>query len=262
MGTSLSGEKNGKPVTVLVLNCSAGFFKDPSQNIRKGESLIADGYTFRSRTKGQIPKETSSLMGDGTCVHPTEIMSNLILRNMDRGLDAPFAMEAAMEEFPKECVKLLLSVERPGRIAYSRFNMPMNLGFADHGCYMASAALCFPDDASDPLPAGSVGYVYPDHYESYPYKKLPATVAPITARIRKEGYDVVIDALRKGNQTLPMLAEAVAPLFDPADCVQKAMLVYDIFYILHREGKLTLEIKRVLGVLPGQTAPQFRMGLK
>lgn len=262
-GHPFVGEKNGLPVTAYVLNGSRGFFSDTARNVPLAESLIADGYTFRTRTFGPIEKETTPLLSDGTCVHPTEIMSNLILRNMDKGMETAVSMERAMMEFPLECVGLLLSLQKPDCISYSRFNMPMNLGFAEHGCYMASAALCFPADAGDPLPlpAGSVGYVYKDHYEAYPYKKLPASLAPITARVRKEGYDTVVAALEEGNQTVPLLAKMVAPLFDKADCVQKAMLVYDILYILDREGRLNIERVTRPGLSEGLTAPEFRLSL-
>ena len=262
-GHPFVGMKDGAPVTAYLLNGSRGFFASVPRNVLMAESLISDGYSFRTRTVGEITKEHTPLLSDGTCVHTSEIMSNLILRNIDRGMAEPFAMEAAMMDFPLECVGLLLSVAHGDRIAYSRFNMPMNLGFADHGCYMASAALCFPEDAAYPLPvpAGSVGYVYKDHYESYPYKKLPATLAPITARVRKEGYDAVVAALQEGKQTVPALAKLVAPLFDAADCVQKAMLVYDILYILHREGRLKIETVTVPGDTEDLTAPRFDLSL-
>jgi len=263
-GHPFLGEKNGVPVTAYVLNGSRSFFSSVPRNVPRAESLIKDGYTFRTRTVGGIAGEHTPLLEDGTCVHTSEIMSNLILRNLDRGMEPAFAMEAAMDEFPLECVGLLLSVAHPDRISYSRFNMPMNLGFAEHGCYMASAALCFPEDAGYPLPvpAGSVGYVYRDHYESYPYKKLPASLAPITARVRKEGYDAVVAALKDGNQTVPLLAKLVAPIFDEADCVQKAMLVYDILYILHREGRLKYDTVPVPWGSFGFSYPQFRFRLE
>lgn len=263
-GHPMLGEKNGQPVIALVLNGSRSYFADRNLNVPMAESLIRDGYTFRTRTVGEIPKETTPLLADGTCVHITEIMTNVILRNMDRGMAPSAAMEAAMGDFPLECVKLLLTADREDRIAYSRFNMPMNLGYADHGCYMASAALCFPEDASYPLPvpAGSHGYVYADHYESYPYKSMPAVLAPITARTRKEGYDIVVRALEEGNQTVPMLAKAVTEAFEPADCIQRAMLVYDVLYLLQKEGRLTVTTKPLPGVRPDLTAPEFRLGLK
>ncbi len=262
-GHPFVGERNGEIVTAYTLNGSAGCFKDNSLNVKIAEMLLEKGYHFRSRTFEKLQKETVPPLFDGSAVHASEIMSNLILHKLNQGMETAAAMEEAMCEYPKEVVGLLLTVEHPDRIAFSRFNMPMNVGFAEHGAYLASAALCFPEDAGYPLPipAGSVGYVYKDHYEARPYKKLPGTIAPITARVRKEGYDTVVAALQEGNQTVPMLAKAVGPLYDPADCVQKAMLVYDILYSLQRDGKLKIDTVRIPGVTPDLTAPEFRLSL-
>lgn len=262
-GHPFLGEKNGQPVIAMVLNGSRGYFSDLALNIPTAETLIGEGYTFRTRTAGAVHKEFAPLLSDGTCVHTSEIVCNLILRNLDRGLAPASAMARTMQEFPAECVQLLLTEDRDDRIAYSRFNMPMHLGFADHGCYMASAPMCFPEDAGEPLPvpAGSSGYVYGDHYESYPYKTLPSSLASITARVRKDGYDTVCRELAEWK-TVPDLAKAVASVFDPAACVQKAMLVYDILYSLQKEGCLEIKTEQVPGVTSGLTAPEFHMKLK
>ena len=263
-GHPFLGERDGVPVTAFVLNGTSGIFRNDERHIATVEKLASAGYHFRTRTAAELVKEKAPLQPDGTRVHPSEVMSNLILYHMDRGMEPALAMETAMAEYPKEAVELLLSVAHPDRITYCRFNFPMNVGFAPHGAYLASAALAFPDDAREPLPLpmGSSGTVWKDRYEAIPYRALPATPALIDTRVRQEGYQIVCAALREGKHTFPELCKKIEPVFAPADCVQRAMLTYEILTTLYKDGRLQWDTERVPGVLPDRTAPVFRLFLR
>ena len=132
-----------------VANGSAGVFGSMiGRSIQKAEQLIAEGYVMRSRDRFETDYPTLS---DGTCVHMSDLMCASIQKNIDGGMTPPSAMEEAFCELPGEIVGLLLHRATPEEIHWSRINMPMFLGFASHGAYLATSALAFPDDAGEEI---------------------------------------------------------------------------------------------------------------
>lgn len=257
------GVRDGQIKTAYVANGSVGFFANQASAFNGlADQLVNEGYQLFSRIV--IDGAHYQKLLDGTSVHMSDVMCQLIMRNLENGEQAPFAMEKAFCEMPSEIVGLLLHLEDPDVITWSRINMPMSVGFCSHGAYLATTAIAFPEDAGEPqlLPVCSSGQIYRDHYTVFPYQEKPAKVAVIDARVRQEAYEKVCMELREGKQKCSYLCKAIAPLFEPADCVPDAPLVYDILDSLMRQGRLQVEHCQVPGVFEGMKAPEFRMYLK
>ena len=257
------GLRNNSAHIAYVANGSLGCFAE-----RLGEfsdltlRLSEAGYTFPSRTFGVETKRYPTL-ADGSAVHMSDTMCQLILRNIEDGMDSASAMESAFFEMPSEIVGLLLSLNELDSIAYSRINMPMFLAFAEHGAYLASTPLAFPEDAGDPmlLPAGSSGRVFADRFESVKYKKCAASIAPIDAALICKAYAKVREVLSTAEKTFSELCREVAPLFPKADCKPTAALTYQILYALMRENALIITEKRVGGAREDLDAPKLYLSL-
>lgn len=240
-----------------VANGSAGCF----ENMKKERNdltwqLLQEGYSMRSREPVQIGGYP--VLPDGTGVHMSDTMCQLISRYIDHGAAMDDAMAAAFQHMPSEIVGLLLSLTDPDGIAWARINMPMMLGFCDHGAYLASSAMGIPADSREPipLPPSAAGMVYRDHYTMKPFQAPPARVAPVTARLTKQAYDRICQALAEGPKTIGPLQTAIKPLFDEADCVPKTLVVYQVLCALEQEGRLKREQRRVPGAREDLDAPQ------
>jgi len=256
------GEKNGEPVIAYVANGAKGYFAPRAAEFNLlAERLLAKGFTMHSRAK--MAENKYHNFSDGTSVHMSDVMCQLIHRNILRGDDEVKAMTEAFCEMPGEIVGLLLSLATPDKIFWSRINMPMSVGFSSHGAYMASAAIAFPEDAGEPipLPVNASGYVTRNGYTVNAYEKAPVEIAPITAKVRKEAYDLICKMISEEEQTIPVLAKSVKPLFGDYNAFPAALLVYDILYSLNKQGKLKTEIYRVDGVVDGIDAPEARFSL-
>jgi hypothetical protein len=140
----------------------------------------------------------------------------------------------------------------------------MFLAFADHGAYLASTPLAFPNDAGEPilLPAGSSGRVFADRFEAVNYKKPPASIAPINALLISQAYARVREVLSVSEKSFSELCREVAPIFEKTDCKPTAALTYQILYALSKENALTLTEKRVHGAREDLDAPKLFISLQ
>lgn len=254
---------SGEPTIAYVANGSLGCFAHRQAEYNAMSAALIDaGYPMLSRVRidhGKYPR-----LPDGTTVHMSDAMCQLIARNIDRGHLPAEAMEAAYCEMPSELVGLLLSLAEPDCIAFTRINMPMNLAFAPHGAYLGSAALAFPDDCTEPqaLPPCSTGRIWRARAEIAPYRQPPTQVAALDARVRGEAYAAVTAALAEAPKTASELGKLVRPLFGAGDCAPTALLVYDILDALRRQGRLVCETRRVPGAFAWLDAPKFDLGLR
>ena len=255
------GMSGGCSRIAYVANGSLGCFAERIDEFsRLSAALDEAGYEFTSRNY-EIETKKYPTLADGSAVHMSDVMCQLILRNLDGGMDSVCAMESAFCEMPSEIVGLLLNLSEPDSIAYSRVNMPMFLAFAPHGAYLASTPLAFPEDAGEPilLPAGSSGRVFADRIESVNYKKRPASIAPIDAALIGKAYLKACEVLAESQKSFSELCREIAPLFEEADCNPRAALAYQILYSLAREGKLSIKEKRVPGARDDLDAPKLYM---
>lgn len=249
--------REGEVRQAYVANGAAGFFtpKRPA-SAALTEELLRQGYTMDSREA--CPIEGYPTLSDGSGVHMSDSMCQLVSRYIDGGLAMDTAMAEAFQAMPSEIVGLLLSLTDPEGIAWARINMPMMLAFADHGAYLASSAMGLPGDAREPipLPPCASGTVYKDGYTMKPFRSLPCSVAPITARVRKQAYDAIVEALKESPKTIGPLQDAAEPFFDKADSVPVTLLVYDVLLALEQEGILRRRTDRLPGAREGLDAPK------
>ena len=257
-----AGSKDGTAMTAYVANGSQGIFADQlPAACQLAASLEERGFVFPSRAVG--PVGNYPFLPDGSAVHMSDVMAQLITSKIVDGLDVRAAMEQSFCEMPAEIVGLLLSVAEQDCIAWSRINMPMFVAFASHGAYLASTPQAFPQDAGEPvlLPACSSGRIYHDHWSAVPYSAPPAKVASISARVWSSAYTSVTDALKQTSQTMPELARIVKPLFSTADCYPTAAVVYSILYSLQKDQKLSVETSYSIDPNSGASVPRFRARL-
>ena len=258
-------ENGGEIISAMVLNGSTGYFKPlDGKCVCVAEQLIAEGFTMRSRLPADY-EDVSVLgkpgafltLGDGTRIHPTDLSCQLTGKYLLAGESAPDALTHALCELPKEIVGLMLSLDEPEAISWTRVNQPMHVAFADHGAYLATAPMAIPEDAGEYslLPVLCSGLIKKDGFSARRYEKHVATVAPLSPRVRHEAYELICRALREKKCKLSDLSKLVKPIFDSADCVQATPLVYPILCDLKRCGLLKTERSTRPGVFEGLTAP-------
>lgn len=255
--------KNGEVRQAYVANGASGFFEPlrPKANAIT-EGLLNTGYAMDSRET--TPIEGYPTLSDGSGVHMSDSMCQLISRNIDAGQKMDEAMAEAFCAMPSEIVGLLLSLEDPNGIGWCRINMPMMLAFADHGAYLASSAMGIPGDAREAiaLPPCASGMIYRDRYTMKPFTELPCAVAPVTARVRKEAYEAMCKAMEQDALSIGPLQDVVEPLFDKADCVPVTLVVYDVLLALRQEGRLKEACRRLPGAREDLDAPKIYYSLK
>ena len=165
---------------------------------------------------------------------------------------------------PTETVGLYLSVTEPDAITWVRQNFPMHVGQADHGVYLATAPMAFPEDANEPylLPAFSSGLIYKDGFTVKSFRKAPATIAPLDSLTYRKLTDVIYQELKKeGGTTVPEIGGLIISMFEPADLQPVGAALYRILYDINRKEKITITETRKPGKLEGLTAPVFHMSL-
>ena len=256
-------DKNGAPTIAYVANGFAGAFKNRNDEYTAlTQRLLDAGYNMLSRVKLDNPRY--QILADGTAVHMSDAMCQLIAKHIDGGHTPAQAMTNAFCEMPSEIVGLLLALSTPNAITFSRINMPMFVAFDGEGGYLASTPTAFPDGVGEAtlLPACSSGQVEKDGFAVYPYANAPACIPPITSKIKSQAYVAVCKLLCERECTFPEVRmQAVAPLFKEKSCLPSAALAYAILCDLEKEGKLNVQTVRVGGVA-GNTAPKFMLSLK
>ena len=256
------GKSLGRPAIAYVANGSAGCFADRQQSYNPlADDLFSEGYEMARRQGGRIYNHLS----DGSIVHMSDLLCQDITRHIDEGISPAEAMGIGFCEMPSEIVGLMLATKTPDQIVWSRLNMPMNLAYAPHGAYLASAAMAFPDDAGEPmaLPACCSGTVSKDAMSAIKFKNPPAQVPPINATMRRDAYDFVCETLK--SQALPfsdLRRKVQTQFFKDQLCPPAALLTYDILYALQKDGKLQSETTLNKGVREELTAPLFLLSVK
>ena len=249
-----------------IANGASGFFKKNNDRYTAlAQELLDDGYVLTSKNKSCTEYH---VLKDGDGIHMSDAMCSLIARNLNRGAkDIPTAMTDAFCEMPGEIVGLFLSLTAPDSISYSRINMPMFVGFADHGAYLASSPTAFDEGVSYPelLPACSSGTVYKDRFVAIPYKNAPAKIAPITNEVISDIYTCVCEVLSEKEMPFPKLVkDVIKPRLKDGDCYQASTIAYRILYDADKKNRLKIRTERhsVDGVCDGFEAPVFMLSIK
>ena len=257
------GLRGDEITTAYVANGSMGRFAIQRDLFDKLTQELDDGgYSMLSRAECENTKYPR--LADGMAVHMSDVMCQLILRRMNCGRAEDVAMAEAFCEMPNEIVGLMLSLEKPDAIVWSRINMPMFAAFADHGAYLSSTPIAIPEDAGEAtlLSACSSGYVYRNGFTTTKFKKAPAKIASIDASTVAAACDKICAELNEGAKKFSVVSKSIKQLFEAADCVQSAALTYMVLNSLYKQGKLVLETVRVDGAAEGIDAPCLMISLK
>lgn len=249
------------PFCAYVANGGIGCYREHLAEFNRiAQQLFEEGFPLPSRIQIEPPAYIQLL--DGSSVHMSDVMCQLIARRLKSEADYATAMENAFCEMPSEIVGLLLSLDAPDRITYARFNMPMSVAFAAHGAYLASSPLAFPADAGEHsiLPANSGGYVLCDRFTAIPMKTPPKPVAPLTSDLRIKAYHAVKAALEQREMIYSEISrEVIKPLFESDGPCPVAALTYETLLALKNQGLLKERIDTIEGAFPDLTAPKVKL---
>ena len=219
--------------------------------------LEASGCRFRSRVDGPVGSYPS--LKDGSCLHFSEVMCNLIAAGLRETPEDPIAAPAkAFLGFPAEVVGLAISVDVPDRILGFRCNMPLMVGRREGETMLASTAMAFPDPAPEwlmPVPPNCALSVSREEARFRPFASAPLPVGdwhPVWAQAR----ELILAELRQAPRGLGALNRTVLPLWPESFVPQKDFLVYESIRALCAEGIVEVRQRRVAnGVLPGTEVP-------
>ena len=256
-------DADGLATEAYVANGSAGIFNEKfnarENSKRIAQELADNGYPMPDRDK--VEDNIYTTLEDGMAVHMSDVMCQLIARNIAEGDDSALAMKNAFCEMPAEIVGLLLS---PDAISYSRFNFPMSVAFSSHGAYLASASFAIPSDAGAHaiLPASSYGKVYADHFETFMMKDPPLEVGEIDISTASEIYPVIYQMLKSEPRRIKELRMKVSELLPDAPLKQPYVIVYEMLGALLKRGELLQITKRVESDFEGIDAPRFFYQIK
>ena len=258
------GTNAKEPIIAYVANGNSGVFKerDPEYN-GYAEELMKSGYTLDSEI--DFPDGIYNRLSNGKMVHMSDVMCALIASEIDRGADPCNAITNAFCKMPGEIVGLLLSLNTPDKITYSKINRPMFLSFASHGAYLATTAIAHLDDAGDPinLPELSSGYVTASGFTSQKYPTPPIEVTVADAKIEHDAYDLIVKMLSEGRE-LTFNDLKIHHLFPKKEgaVVSRVRVMYSVLHSLYREGRLEIKSYTLPGAVEGTTAKLFKLKLK
>ena len=247
------GVREGKITEDYVANGRAGSFSIGNEEYTcLIKELIKDGFQFTSKTKS------------GDAVHMSDVMCQLIVRNISRGETPQKAIETAFCTMPNEIVGLLLSLTEADKIFYGRINRPMMLSFASHGAYLSTTAIVFPKDMGKvlTLPENSSGYVKKDSFYASPFEKAPARVGEINNLMFEKATKIIKSFLKEEGKTFTKIAKKILPLFENCDCGQNECLSYEVLRALYEKGEIEIIKNMVEGAAENIKAPQFIIILK
>lgn len=254
--------KDGEVTEALVMNGHGGVFKEKTKisNPPIAEELYAQGYEMRSAVDAETFRGGIELQ-NGICVHSTDAKTQYAGRLIRQGVDTATAAAEAFCALPSEAVSLMLSLSEPEAITWVRMNFPMFVGFADHGAYLATVPLAWPEDAGEPLvlPALSSGLVRKDGYTVKRFPNPPVTVAPITPKVWHAAYEGIQKAMREGVQK--GFGATFKDAFEKADCTQANVVTYAVLSELYRQGRLKMETEYVPAKKEGLLAPKTKYTL-
>lgn len=237
-----------KEELAYVANGSVGWFGNTEYLSEVAAGLASEGWNFRSANPDLPHYPTCA---PGKHVHVSEVMCFLIDKFRKQGMSDREAMAKVFCEYPAEIVGLTVSTAEPDRISAARINMPMMVGSADDGTYLASTAIAFPDDVHFeniyPLPVNSFAAVYADRVEISPFKAPPA---PITTLIPwDEAVPAVLELLKEGPAKLGPVIRSIKPFFE-GDIFPADYTAYEILRLLFAKGKIEFIAKDDEGVTP------------
>lgn len=262
-------EVDGEVKIAYVANGGIGYAENRrAEYTELADSLMKEGFDLKSRQVSDT--DLYNKLSDGSTAHMSDIMCQLISKHMREGVDTRAAMEKAFCDMPSEIVGLLLSLSDSDKIFFSRINQPMFLSFSEDGAYLSTTPHVFPDSCGEAqlLPPLSSGYITNTTLFSSPFKAPPCTVAPISARLRRNAYDLLCRELLEEEREVwdPVTGYDITACFlsefESADCVPANAVMYDVLYSLYKEGRLNIRSVLTPTGTDDISATRFKLKLK
>ena len=249
------GTKNGEVITAYsAVGCSGYFAKNQNTKAVAGQ-LYNEGYTMLSSV--DIESDLYPLLPNGKRAHMSDVMCQLIFKNICEGNRGDIAMAKAFCHMPAEIIGLNLHRDEPDRIAWAKVSEALFVSFASHGVYVSSSPEAFPEDAGQVhmLPPNSSGYIFKDHYTVIPFEKNPCKVRELDGSFIAENYNRIYELLKNESAYYP-LWDTIKPTFKGADVYQVSSILNVVIEALKRDNKLEMRVIEVDGAKDGIKAKQ------
>lgn len=249
------GTKNGEIITAYgAVGCS-GFFKAMNLCDKIAVDLYNEGFTMLSSV--DIESDLYPLLPDGNRAHMSDVMCQLILKNILKGNTSDIAMAKAFCQMPAEIIGLNIHKDEDDRIAWAKVSEALFVSFTSHGVYISSSPEVFPSDAGQihMLPPNSSGYIYKDHYTVIPFENNPCTVRELDGSFIVENYNRIYELLKEESAYYP-LWDTIKPMFTGADVYQISSILNVVIEALKRDNKLEMRTIEVDGAKEGIKAKQ------
>ena len=129
------GYHGDTPVLAYVANGAPGYFKPRAAEYKVlVESLLAEGYGMYHLP--HTDNKPYMVLSDGSHVHMSDAMCQLIYKNIKSGMPSREALASAFATMPGEIAGLLLSPDVQDGVVFARINMPIFVAYAPHGVYL------------------------------------------------------------------------------------------------------------------------------
>lgn len=247
-------ERGGEVKLCYVANGGPGLFQDRQAEGNCIANALQDG-GFDIPCKLNLPEDAYCRLADGSSVHMSDVMCQLIYKYKMSGMDTVEAMTAAFCEMPSEIVGLAMEKDAPDKIFFSRINYPMFVAFDDTGAYLASSPIAFPEHVKEYrlLPALSSGVVYRDRCEVVKYPNSSIKVRGFNRRTVQKARAVILERLSLGEHGFVDMTRAFQAYLPKKELIQLDAIVYMALYELLTEGKISMRSSE--WTVNGQTAP-------
>lgn len=254
--------KDGEAYTAYVAVGSNGYFKPLMPRFNEiTVELFNQGITMLSATD-KVESEIYPGTPDGKKVHMSDVMCQLIYRNLLSGMRSDVAMAEAFKTMPGEIIGLNVCVDEPDRIAYGKISEALFVGFAPHGAYISSTPTAFPEDTERVvmLPEKTSGWIKADRVEIMPFE-LDARVKAVDFSEIEKFKKIMIKLLRE-EQDFYSLWRNILPHLEGADVYQVSTLLYQTLEAIDKDGRLSVRETNVNGANDEHKALCLMFGLK
>lgn len=252
-----------EPELAYVANGYAGCCADRiSEGIKVAQELLDEKCLLDSRITG-VPGAYTD-MPDGSSVHMSDVMCQVISRNVISGMEVDKAMDRAFCDVPSQVVGLAVHKDHADRIYFCRYDFPMFAAFSEHGAYLSSTPLAFPEDAGKivPIPSCSCGCLTKDGLKLSPMSRPAFTVMEEDAKVLSDAYLAIEKALKEKTMDFPAVSHIVKDMMQGVDCGPYIHIAHEVLWSLCKQGRLEITADTVEGAMEGLTAPRTLLRIK
>jgi len=191
-------------------------------------------------------------------------MCQVISRNVMNGMPVEQAMDRAFCDVPSEIVGLVIHKDHPDRIYFCRYDFPMFAAFSEHGAYLSSTPLAFPEDAGKiiPIPSCTCGYITKDELKLSPMSRPAFTVMEEDEKLLSDAYVAIEKALTEKTMNFPEVSHIVKAMMRGADCGPYIHIAHKVLWSLKKQGRLEITAGTAEGAKEGLTAPVTLLRVK